>query len=1751
MEASSLLDASGQAQPTSAFDASQVDANLKAINAVTSSWRLPELPDEVKFDLASQPGVNADHLSNLLYGLDSDFHDAQPPDQQPPDQQQPTLQQQSGLPPFGTYDKTRLIVAGVSSSKPPTTLDDSAVKRWKIEAIDKGYLPAPTDGQIDNSWSPEFESIRKSMAYDDYNSSLRGDRPGAIPFSKVVDQLGKWTSPTGLMAAATNLDLFWDVGAIGKEFTTWGDKWRKLGKSKNPFDFAKNLVDAVTGPVDDILMPVANWAMLASGVGEAFDFARVAFTAGEAFAGGEAVEGLYRVANPLTKLTGAYDAAADYNRMTEVSGLGARFLKSDRTLVKGAGDAMKAWRELPSTAVAKKAIQVGMRLGVTSQLEDLVPGYQGGVSASDVPGIKQGVTWAQTNPLFVAGSGVAELFLTPYSTFRPGTFTSGAKGLIGKGAAALGTTPGKAVAGAVLGAGLGTWMGKDTGDTIEGAAIGSLGLASVPLLGKGLNAAAAAAEDVPIASKIVPKSVGLVGDFLQKTSWKPLANNQQLTMAFHQAMLGSLEPEARDAYQAVFNEKGFLPAFAQHFGVDEEAAGASMGYVMTAAAIDHISASQAKAAGMKNFTENYNRFKNKLIAQVRGFDLDNVGAHTLDEVAYAASMGVGGQKKEFFKLRDIFRQDPEKALSFAENHNRAAQETLQQLLSVEASPDLDPAVAARLYGWADMNATDRATVISKYLPQIMDSFGNWPEFSARTSEIRQLLHEGLLDDAVYDSFALPSGKLTPTVKANKPKVVVHPTVNQEISQGVNNALFRDPETDIQKVTTLGRIDPLARAVDPSIGRFTIMRAGTADKGQIRQVTEELKELLKAHQTISQEGHKIPGLTEKYGELTDLSKKQFEQAVNEVVKGGTSQKNMRAVYAYAKRQGIPFSALEGHLNDAVDQAVNDERLTDWIGLPKVVTGKAAPDEIVGPVLRGPQALKQRITDLQKKANFTAARIDGDKLLETLGEGTPEYQRMKDHLDALDRDGYKLVHGVEYLMPEDLAHNTPVFEDITRRHLNAVTLGNFFKGREPAIARMNEERRHRLVLVDELAKGGLDKSVNDQDVSNLLEDLHSILRSEQSVAEDTRTNAAMGTWLSRRLAAAKTSTTPVTLADLGRTSHARVIHELAPVYGDDAANAAARALRRMRNTEFRDVGLYAIEAKLRSKNQLAGALKVLSGTEHGESFLGRSSTARKVGAVAGGIYGAQTDPNNLTGALKGAAIGAAAGTVAQGSLSPLFAKAERAFEASKWFQYGYLADDLAGVRDTLRFTLSPFFDLSRYTEGTMLGQTAAPLRNAAGERVVMPLNMSPKSLMKTWRKTEGLTESEAAARFKGVVQKFSGASRGETDMQAADNMSTWFQQVGIMGFNPTNWMAAAFHHLTEQGFDSRSAYEHVRDMYTYGTHGRSAAEQSVNFIFFPFSFQKKAYSHIAKYVGDDLSRAVIMHDALKGYELLNDKYNLSQMWKEHLPVLEKLQQLNLFAFGLSPGRFGGINRPYIEPIMNMASNLHGKNEFVPGILNLFSPNGVSVKSAAEAANVQKLVRSLAPVYNDINHLLGDAAEQKHALMSKSHQTYSADARDGWDEWNTYRKDFQDNLDKAGYKMADLSKPWMAETKLAYNAKRAEIAAKYPGWGESRKKSAEKNAMLDLELQDRFDRVSNGSASTADQMTFTFDQAVKSAQADLKLHGIDTSDGFVDAPPAVRQQLIDMAVQFARGSHEWRQIYGKYFQRLLGPIEAEVTL
>jgi hypothetical protein len=807
---------------------------------------------------------------------------------------------------------------------------------------------------------------------------------------------------------------------------------------------------------------------------------------------------------------------------------------------------------------------------------------------------------------------------------------------------------------------------------------------------------------------------------------------------------------------------------------------------------------------------------------------------------------------------------------------------------------------------------------------------------------------------------------------------------------------------------------------------------------------------------------------------------------------------------------------------------------------------------GQVLRGRAALEQRHKQLRERERFTAAEIESDGLVDHVRatRGNEAADQLRAELDEMEAHGYKLVHGVEFLMPHDLTQ-IPAFESFGRETMNAVTIGNFFGRRPPIQMRYLEERRQRAALAKSLGSRGVQVDPDDETVTNLLDDLirEVLMPMQDSISSRLEEQHLMSFWERKRLALDSTFT-PLRVEDLV-TKKARVFKILeARGWDQNTIEAAYAALPEMRNASFKDLGLYAIEARMRQRNELVQALKFLSGTKYGDGILAHGTQGRRVGALAGFAQGqAMADEDasleeRLGRGIVGGAIGAAAGTAVNAAVSPMIAKS---IPKAELFRYGQLGNEYARLRDAMRFSLSPIFDISRYTEGYMLSNTAAPLRRADGSRLALPGNMSPASTRKRLAKTfvekggdPSLANNYARQQFDIHRAEFTAASRGEFDPEVLDPAGRWFQQIGIMGFNPTDWMTSMFATLRAEGLSADEAYRHAKGAYTYGTRGRSAAEMSVNFVFFPFSFQKKAFGHIAKWMNDDLSRSIILHDAFKTYEALDERYDLDTYWKEHLPALQQLQRLNLMAFGLSPGRFGGINAQLFETTYKTSSAL-------------FMPWGGNLSNEDDRLELQKLVRTLMPAINDINWMVENVKEQGNVVFSPAHTTSRAQVTRGYDEWNEYRNELTGVLRSQGLEWTDLRKPYLEDMRLAYEAKRAEIASKYPAWAKHRAENVANITALETERNDRIARAISDpvNASETDIMLYEFESELEQMKRTLELQGVSVSgpDGWTDAPPSASEYLIRKAVEMREANPAFYGVYRKFYEKQLGPIEAKI--
>ena len=513
---------------------------------------------------------------------------------------------------------------------------------------------------------------------------------------------------------------------------------------------------------------------------------------------------------------------------------------------------------------------------------------------------------------------------------------------------------------------------------------------------------------------------------------------------------------------------------------------------------------------------------------------------------------------------------------------------------------------------------------------------------------------------------------------------------------------------------------------------------------------------------------------------------------------------------------------------------------------------------------------------------------------------------------------------------------------------------------------------------------------------------------------------------------------------------------------------------------------------------------------------------------------------------------------------FRNPEAVFSHTDWQRYSHMGDFYVNMRDYLRFSLSPIFDLSRYAEAMTLSQVVG-----ADVAQGMRLNQSPKSFRKMMTRefeAQGFDKTNAVDKANEEWTKVRSAfmdqaqGRGDFDWENIENMSRWFTSVGIMGFSPQSWMASTFGQMLRAGVNPDDAYDAARSIYTYGITGRSAAEQSVNMVFFPFSFMKKTVGHFAKFLTEDYSRTVILHDMLKAHEMLDEKYDLNEKYKKYLPITTKMRRLNLFAYGLSLGEFGGPNAPFLrgawhtvgKPAEAAVAGLSGmmggddlqEKMMVSPLLSAMMPHAISIKDSESFNDLQKTIRRMFPVWNDMRHLIGDVMEQGEVLFRG--QTKRAQNDAAWDEWEEVRKYVADQLASVGlpYTSINRDNPQIRELKNWRDKAKAEILEKYPSWGAELAGGAEGAAARQIELSERM----NNHTEPVDGLLIDFNNWLQSERQAMSNAGYYISD--VDFLPPEHHELVrDNARKFVEFDPDFLAIYNRFYAKDYGPIAREV--
>lgn len=1736
-------------------DVANLDGQLQRINRISSTWSLPPLPDSIKLDLLANPSLaSAQDQGDFLWGLHDDLNRAVQPNTflstaaspatstpeltspQPQQVQQAVAGPQPAapsdmmfLPADDTQNQLRKVWHGITGLPAPEVVTSSAVEDMKIRAIQKGLLPANTP--IDGSWTPGLNSVNYELAKQDFQQRILGSRPGAQRTKNVMDLIAKWTAPSGLVTAATQLGFIPDFGKVAKDLGDGPVGWLK----------------AAAG----IGLPILNDVLLFTGVSEVVAFVRGAQLARTGLAGAGLTSRLVEGGSVLGrsvaageeaaqlgrfgfKAINAADVAAEVDRFKE-AGLVARRLQQSSSRFSGLGDAMAGWRNQFAVMTAKKAIQQGMKLGAIGQLEStIVPDLN---SVGFFGGGNQGERMenARTAVLANPATEIVSVVLAPRTMLKPGAVT----GPIRTGANflrdAVSKVPDDVRLSRTMFNSLRAYL------TFQDP----VALQRLESLTREKGPQAALVEYIGGGDKA---KAGEIMTFLVSSAAMRHAAERKVAELGLSVTDGTAYEEALHLYQNKFANQLRIIDDINPDNTDDLVAYAR----------------QRSRADFEDIVNPDGREALKGAKQSR----DKVYAKVLGDLLH-----------EDPTLRSAAVADARAAI---EHHNTTVRSaTLQDLFSQDGlddylvthmvdiwnrvSPDQwDDFVGAQrrleeLYARGDVAFVNPRTADGwDWRPSsVMDDIA---QVNLRPEDLRPLKGKGLLD-----SFG---GNVDP--------LRGHFTVMK------TDSITRQQAAAIHAYgrTLLGRLESIRVSQDgldemwDGFGTRLLARAGGAEIDPSLPVPSGAVDAGKAAIADMADS----ALRRLVADLAPIGKVQG-------ISRGALERYASTLRWVAKNGGDPASALD-HIQkqvNALDRATFwagsnlgissalsfDDKLKALVGrVPFLAAEVQVPDELAaslankgykavfgtdflfpadltgmnGPMRELTQGHMRRVSlgtfldrhsmeqiNLLREKKFrieAAARLKragvstvmrdvGDEASAVFGpEGADMHDIVRTLRDELRDIKIKAGEANEDALKEGFLtkfatsiRNSYVPFSMWDLHPNRVR--NLFKpvyGEAGAEAIVNALQQSQHLGWEYQGLGAVESYLK----------ANSWIKGALHTFSKTDTSQSLGQWNGFRRAGVGVLSGAMALAQGANPATALAVGGATAATGAGGLQGRAAA------------GAVAAGAAAAFGGGLEGAVSAgvsaaMTPSSANRLFNPRYAVGLLGARTVGGLAAAEgMDP--VQASLLG--IGAGVG-IAKGS-SLAADRALNLYADKGWKEYSRLGGELGRLRDRLRFALNPFFDMQRYTEAMVLNATADLPKGYN-----LPVNPSLGGL-KGWG---GFSKAEQ----QDWIDRFSRASSNWINLDSLEATQRYFTERGVMGFTPTRWMAGSFAHLVNQGMDERQAAELVRNLYTYGTKGRSGLELSANFVFFPFSFQKKYYGSLAKFASQDLGRVVLMHDALKAYDVLNDRYDLSKKFEDHLPLLRDLQKMNAIAYGMNIGELGGINRPILESVLASPAS-----QFVDPVLNMFLPQAWHITPGTDSANMQRLAARLVPAYRDVSRLLEDTAAQGHVLFSGSHKVAAAEVSAAYSEWNAFRSEVDSFARARGLSYDQvMRKKQYGPLQQFVKQKRDQLNSKYPAWADARARSAVRSQERQQELADLLANPS----TPAEVQAFQFADVLANLDARLQAEGVSIRSDPEAVPAQMYAGIRQLAIELAREGTGFEALYRRYWADRFGPIQTKV--
>ena len=1759
---------------------------FQAIRTFERTSQLPApMPDRVKTALLVLPDIpNERAMARFLDSLQKDLAEADRKIMEARSKPaQPGLEQAEDLE-LRAADNIgndfRLLlhdVAGGNIYAPPAVIGsdpDSPIIAFKRAAIEKGLLPADT--KLDASWNPALNNAYFELKSKEIGEFLSGERQGAVSTGKpggggILGFLDEWTSPSSLISSAASVIGLPDLSDLGDQFNSWGDNIAEW--IDDPLDLKK--LGGALGPIDDIIFPAMNIALLASGVGGVATMARMSWAGQAQFAG----------------RWGARLGATATAQMAQAATpglIGGRLAASSGAFRAGVGSSMNAWRAHGATQTARKLVGEGMKLGFAGQLEaEISPDRKlwlapfGSVEQTAERRIEEFKNWRTGNPWAVGAASIFEVGFTPASVLKPGRVMNPAKDV---------------------------W--KSIPDRIL----------KVPLLSEAPDAA--------------EHSIKLTAD-----SWRIIngTRDELWPPGVSRAVFNKMDsPLKAVAYYMGASADDLMAGGARTQNALAEVQETFFNSIMDGA-LDKVSEGIAAVhytEGMSDEKKHMIFMKVRGHREALLRDLSELVDSDMDKYERARTMAahmVGPLIPENIKdgaaLEGWAEFTQTKIDQVADLVEATPDEHLGEWAKIISNhQEIRMAVANDLLDHVD------ESLLQRIFSEQGASFRYGPQFRHAQDGVREMVDSGIQipkvvrPDSSVDVFTdLFDGNeelawMMPGLTYANDGVNISTTAVDRAAAMVDTGRYSITPGALRTMTTQ-QAEFLETGLTQMLDAQAKMKAlaavdDVAARGRLGTFAE-----VKASLEDFARGEPIWSLSEeslkewaKTTPLWDAARRKDDVAAAQVLAAQGIQ--FLANHNYDMELG--FDSL-----DDVLETINKADFWKKAGIQhRPVFNNAA-------MQLGETDLATKLTELKNRKWRFATEVD---VQIPGGEGRYRAVIGDSFLRAADlRNMYSPLADIQYkhvsrrsmgLFGQRLTVDQHKLQETNfRNHLVAVL-------REKS---KYNEATEAWELGEEFTKLGFwenfDLDPYGNDVTAVIAGMsapHNAIRTKAAQVRDhvrgvlpgigsaTTTNTLGYSWMSEDGAAMK-----MTLARLGITGN--------------GADAVIEAARRSVDMGWEYQGLASMGTRLSREGwlrQISGGLRYHPAGEE----LGNSSKALRVlgfgahtdeqdvfrsykaigAALAMGVFqGVDTaiDGGDTTDVLTSAAIGGAAAGAAVGASAALEGKGAFARTALRyaafdqfggvedpedflkgmaaatvgtalvrggagktygilkqqgWGEYSKVGERFERIRNQIRFGLSPIFDVQRRIEGLALGHTTV-LTTADGRRVTTPTAYRPMNgrygAIKRMRDIQDVDGKTVVGNLSGmrddqirdqIMEGYKAATRGQPFEEAITLATERVVDAGMTGFSPQEAMASAWVQLRQAGVDNEQALDAARRIYAYGSKARSGLEQSVNFVFFPFSFQKQYLGRMAEFFSEDLGRLMLVQNSLKAFELLEQETSLADLVEDRLPMMRQVRKLNNFAYGISPGQFGGINAPYIDALrrvgnVNPASYIPGVrdtalggdlqvSEGVDAVINLFVPQGLHIESVSDVDEFSREIERVLPLWRDTMDLKEDVMEAHYVATSPSLQLKKADEQDGWDRYTELKDEFAATAAQLGVSYGTLrTDPRYEAFQTEFLRRVRELEIKHPAWMESRSESTERSITKQSELR----RISALPETDAEEKLAEFVREVKQVES---LYGLDIED----MPGGIQRQLRRKAQRLAVEEPKFRRQYERFFLRSLGPIE-----